>query len=502
MKKFKISIVISLILVMPLFMANIAFSDVNDYVTLQWDVVNNDLRNNPNLDGSIKITLTGVVGEKIDDAHVKFPSSPEAYYYSGHQQNITVPRYGDSIQNIIDYEKKAGVREVSIKLIPVVEGSTITISLGTAPYFQYQMYWDMAFSETNPILTRRRQGKTFFYQMWTGDAPQSYTFTKTSNSAGTFPVYQFPNEYNDLGDNIAFYVVTEEEAKALMANTNLFSNAVIKATSFDSTVQVDGKKNSFEAYHIDGSAYFKLQDIAKVVSSSDKNFSIVYNTVTNSIELTSGKAYTEMGGELSKGDGQEKIVTVATPIIYVDGVKTAFKAYHIDGNIYFKLRDVARAFNIGIGWDDTTKTVIIDTKTDYDVTGDDTASEVEYVRVEAEDYDVLDGHLMVEPIRDIGGGYGLSNFEWGGDSITFVDCPPATALRFRYANNRYIRNVKVYIDGKIIDSTLAFANTHGYDDYQEATFHIEIKEGADLMIKLGSNGALNIDHIDFINENQ
>lgn len=47
--------------------------------------------------------------------------------------------------------------------------------------------------------------------------------------------------------------------------------------------------------------------------------------------------------------------------IYKDGQKVNIKAYTIDGNNFFKLRDLASAFDIAVTWDDATSTIGIDT---------------------------------------------------------------------------------------------------------------------------------------------
>ena len=73
-----------------------------------------------------------------------------------------------------------------------------------------------------------------------------------------------------------------------------------------------------------------------------------------------------MGGELSNGDGKAKSATATTSKIYVDGKETRFTAYNIGGNNYFKLRDVAKELNIGVGYDSATKVITIDTKLDYE----------------------------------------------------------------------------------------------------------------------------------------
>ncbi|NLE01984.1 MAG: hypothetical protein GX640_19140 [Fibrobacter sp.] len=43
----------------------------------------------------------------------------------------------------------------------------------------------------------------------------------------------------------------------------------------------------------------------------------------------------------------------------------SLKAYTIHGNNYFKLRDIAQAFNFGVIWDRIDSSIYIDTSIDY-----------------------------------------------------------------------------------------------------------------------------------------
>lgn len=141
------------------------------------------------------------------------------------------------------------------------------------------------------------------------------------------------------------------------------TKAVAKPTA--SKVMVNGIITSFDAYNIDGSNYFKLRDLAKVVTGTEKQFQVEYNTELKAINLLSNSAYTAVGGEMTKGDGTSKNAVLNTSKILKDGKEVALTAYNINGNNYFKLRDLAGAFNIGVTWDGKTNTVGIDTKLDY-----------------------------------------------------------------------------------------------------------------------------------------
>ena len=144
------------------------------------------------------------------------------------------------------------------------------------------------------------------------------------------------------------------------------STPTLTATPTASKVLVDGSNVSFDAYNIAGNNYFKLRDLAKVISGTSKQFAVGYDAESKAITLNSGESYTLVGGELSKGDGKAKYAASTTSKIFVNGKETPFTAYNIGGNNYFKLRDVTKVFNIGVGYDNETKVITIETELDYE----------------------------------------------------------------------------------------------------------------------------------------
>lgn len=139
------------------------------------------------------------------------------------------------------------------------------------------------------------------------------------------------------------------------------------AVSTSSKVLVNGSAVEFDAYNIKNSNYFKLRDVAKVVSGTDKQFEVTWDGSKDAINLISGKAYTVAGGELSKGDGTAKNAALSTSLIYKDGVVVLLTAYTIDGSNYFKLRDLGQAFNFNVSWDAASNAITIDTTSNYTV---------------------------------------------------------------------------------------------------------------------------------------
>lgn len=132
-----------------------------------------------------------------------------------------------------------------------------------------------------------------------------------------------------------------------------------------STVLVDGKQVAFDAFNIDGSNYFKLRDLAKVVSGTQKQFDVSWDDANKAINLVSGTAYTVVGGELATGAGATMKATANTSTILKDKVAVKLAAYNINGNNYFKLRDIGQAFDFAVTWDAATNSINIDTSKAY-----------------------------------------------------------------------------------------------------------------------------------------
>lgn len=158
---------------------------------------------------------------------------------------------------------------------------------------------------------------------------------------------------------------TEDAAETTQEEVQepVVENVVAQPTA--SKVLVNGTDTSFDAYNIKGNNYFKIRDLANVVSGSEKQFDVTWDNEKKVINLVSNKAYTVVGGEMAKGDGQEKNSVTNTSPIYKDGELVQLAAYTIDGNNYFKLRDIGALFNFGVTWNNETKTVGIDTAIGY-----------------------------------------------------------------------------------------------------------------------------------------
>ena len=139
----------------------------------------------------------------------------------------------------------------------------------------------------------------------------------------------------------------------------------ITANPTSSAVIVNEKNVIFDAYEIEGNNYFKLRDLAYVLNGTKKQFEVVWDGDKNAISLTSDQAYTAVGSEMAGKGMSIKLPTPTSSQILLNGSLVNFTAYTIDGNNYFKLRDIGEAFDFGVVWDGARNAILIDTNTGY-----------------------------------------------------------------------------------------------------------------------------------------
>jgi len=124
---------------------------------------------------------------------------------------------------------------------------------------------------------------------------------------------------------------------------------------------VNGEQRPLSAYNIGGSHYFKLRDIAYLLSGTDVQFEVLWDEDRKTIGIVSGEPYTPVGGELEIAAGTARQYAQTASDIFVDGEQQGFGAYHIEGNNFFRLRDIAGLMGFDVDWNETTLTVIINT---------------------------------------------------------------------------------------------------------------------------------------------
>jgi hypothetical protein len=198
-----------------------------------------------------------------------------------------------------------------------------------------------------------------------------HAFIDSTGKTLTSAIYA--GNYNDtvLTHGVGTYRKWDEASKTLVPvlirkiNTPGQAPAPLTAKPTSSTVLVNDAQTSFDAYNINDNNYFKLRDLAYVLSGTPKQFEVGYDDATKAITLTSGQSYTAEGGEMEGGGAGNKAANPTSSKIYLDGAEISLTAYNIGGYNYFKLRDIGQAFNFGVDWDGASQTIAIDTGKGY-----------------------------------------------------------------------------------------------------------------------------------------
>ena len=130
-------------------------------------------------------------------------------------------------------------------------------------------------------------------------------------------------------------------------------------------IYLDGERVSIAAYEINGNNYFKIRDVAAILSGTNAQFDVTWDPATGNITLTDDKAYTKTGDELYAIPDTNQTAKDSTAPLYRDGERVYYTGCNVNDNNYYKLRDIAEDFDFGVTWEAETQSVYIETDEEY-----------------------------------------------------------------------------------------------------------------------------------------
>jgi hypothetical protein len=164
-----------------------------------------------------------------------------------------------------------------------------------------------------------------------------------------------------------FFVVDDQEPIAASETSASMVELIVTAAPTSAKVFVNGQIQEFQAYEINDYNYFKLRDIAQIITGTGKQFEVSWDGERNAISIDTGHPYTSQGGELAIEDNPEPQTGMAIhSTIYLDGQEISLVAYEIDNYNYFKLRDLGKTLNFAVNWDQASGSISIDTSAGYE----------------------------------------------------------------------------------------------------------------------------------------
>lgn len=147
----------------------------------------------------------------------------------------------------------------------------------------------------------------------------------------------------------------------LFAST-AYGAAPVTAQGSNTVVLVNGIAQEVYPYNIEGSNYFKLRDMAAVLSTTNKTFAVEWDESKNAIQLNTAKGYEIGENDLQFPAGTTELQAEFSQVaLYCNGQELELDAYNIAGSNYFKLRDIGDAVGFSVAWNDTTQLMQVST---------------------------------------------------------------------------------------------------------------------------------------------
>ncbi|MGP1569859.1 MAG: WG repeat-containing protein [Eubacteriales bacterium] len=139
-----------------------------------------------------------------------------------------------------------------------------------------------------------------------------------------------------------------------------YQNTSIILSKFD--MEINGTFVQNNAYLINGSNYIRLRDMAFFMKNTGAKFSVDYTDELKRIDIEKNKDY--QGDKLTtiKEFGAGDSFCKSNAELYVDGKIYNLDSYNINGNNYYKLRDLGTVLGFSVDWNEVNKRVLIEAR--------------------------------------------------------------------------------------------------------------------------------------------
>ena len=146
----------------------------------------------------------------------------------------------------------------------------------------------------------------------------------------------------------------KEEIKEVKEEVKKEEVRKVKATT--QKVRLDDKDVVIYGYNIDGENYFKLRDVAAVLKDSKVKFGVEYKD--GLVTLTKGADYKVLDTDQKEVKAESEAMLTNDKVKVGETDLTA-KAFKIDGNNYYRVRDLGKALEFGVDYDEEANTVLL-----------------------------------------------------------------------------------------------------------------------------------------------
>ena len=122
---------------------------------------------------------------------------------------------------------------------------------------------------------------------------------------------------------------------------------------------VNGVPKNTQIYNINDENYFRLRDIAYMLNGTGSQFAVDYDNATSTISITTGRAYSSLGTEMSTGADYSSTCVVSSMPLLINGARVNLTAYNIHNNTFYRLRDLGNSLGFNVDYNAATGTVVV-----------------------------------------------------------------------------------------------------------------------------------------------
>ena len=140
----------------------------------------------------------------------------------------------------------------------------------------------------------------------------------------------------------------EQYYLAIPAAEKLAGSQVQAATQ---KLLVNGEEKEVGVYRIGGGTYFRLRDIAALLTGSSAQFGVDYDEASRTVIITAGEAYTALASDLQALEDKSETAAKSSQSVQLNGETVELEAYNIGGWNFFKLSDLGTKLGFDVGYD-------------------------------------------------------------------------------------------------------------------------------------------------------
>lgn len=138
------------------------------------------------------------------------------------------------------------------------------------------------------------------------------------------------------------------------------TDGTVSAIQSSAQVYLNDSSISISGYVIGGNTYYKLRDLAYALRDTTSCFDVEWNAVENQVEVYTQQPYS---GEKDDSQGSWWIRPVKAAQtkaqLTVDGRAVDITAYNVDGNNYYKLRDMGELLSFSVYWLEESRSICL-----------------------------------------------------------------------------------------------------------------------------------------------